>query len=300
MKKNILALIILTLLSLNISCKAQEQVQLITSKELPVESLNDTEWHFTMYHSIEHIDWPIVHLEIGNSAYYFLVDTGALYNYFFGIPNGSMKITKGEHINTFTINSKIKNRETRVCFYDQFKSEINSKYKTLGIDGIIGCEFLQNYNNVVFDYNNRKIIFDAEPISKQSVPMLSFSVYSHCLEFSVDGKTEYGLIDTGSSMFVIRENFGDGKAFFDRKSLLLANIGKEPIKTRFRNNKIINNIKIVDTDFKEIISFEWDSKFINHLDGVQNLAQNISILGNSFWKNHVIQLDFYHSVFRIK
>lgn len=298
-KKNLLFITFLIPLLIQVSCK-NKQPEIIYNTEIPLADINDKEWDFSRFYTTGCIDHPVVHLKIGKSTYYFLVDTGSPSNLFWGIPDDSMEINEGGNVKTYGTNIKIDNNFVRICFSDKWSKELKKYFKPNVIDGIIGEDFLQNYNNVVFDFNNGKICFAGESISDDSTPLLSLSPYYPCIEFTASGKTEYGMIDTGSSFFSIRENFGDGNSYFNSKELYDSAHGKEKLKKSFRNNPIIKDIKIVNQKYKETLAFEWDSNYIRQLEEVLPLARKLSILGNPFWNGHVIQLDFYNNVFRIK
>lgn len=83
----------------------------------------------------------------------------------------------------------------------------NEFFSEKEIDGMLGIDFLSQYDNVVLDYKQRKIKFNQLPINSHPITMYKTSADVFYIYYSLDGIKDFGLLDTGSYVFVVRENY---------------------------------------------------------------------------------------------
>jgi|GEM_PF-2600952 len=299
MKIDFPLLLVMVLLA---SCKTNSKYKYVEIEpfETPAVELGDKEWPFTMYHSASTINWPVVRIKIGESYYHFLVDTGAPSNSFYSKPDPTMSVVKEGNARAFGLDTEVNGLMRHISFTDFFANETG--FSSDRVDGLIGIDFMSIYDNVVFDYINRKIIFDAPPISEDDIPMVHehrSNFLQYIIEFTVDGNKEYGLIDTGSSVFSVREKFGDGNYPLIKDLNRVIKLDGKP-KLENINNFIAQDIHIGSVRYKESIATPWNSKYLFCMDSSRKFTKYTSVLGSPFWNDHIIQLDFYNDVFRIK
>ncbi len=242
------------------SCKTNSKYKHaeIEPFETPAVELGDREWPFTMYHSESTLGWPIVRIKIGESYYHFVVDTGAAGNSFYSKPDPSMSVVKEGNARAFGLDTEVNGLMRHISFADFFVKETG--FSSDRVDGLIGIDFMSIYNNVVFDYINRKIIFDASPISEDDIPMVHehrSNFLQYIIEFTVDGNKEYGLIDTGSSVFSVREKFGDGNYPLVKDLNKVIKLDDKP-KLENLNNSIAQDIHIGNVRYKESVAIPCD------------------------------------------
>jgi len=275
MKIDFPLLLVMVLLA---SCKTNSKYKYVEIEpfETPAVELGDKEWPFTMYHSASTINWPVVRIKIGESYYHFLVDTGAPSNSFYSKPDPTMSVVKEGNARAFGLDTEVNGLMRHISFTDFFANETG--FSSDRVDGLIGIDFMSIYDNVVFDYINRKIIFDAPPISEDDIPMVHehrSNFLQYIIEFTVDGNKEYGLIDTGSSVFSVREKFGDGNYPLIKDLNRVIKLDGKP-KLENINNFIAQDIHIGSVRYKESIATPWNSKYLfawTVLGNLQNIPQ---------------------------
>lgn len=226
---------------------------------------------------------PVIKLIMDNQPYYFAVDTGSNCNVF-GTEDIYNKFLKEYNYSS----------EYKIRYY----SEVNSDYPF--IDGILGLPFLKNHKNVTIDYQRQLFIFDDIEISETTIPMKTLYKGLYFIEFTTEGKTEYGLIDTGGIYFVIRPGFGRTPVLQDSKQIQDYIKGTSTVEmkpTAFKKHKILN---IGDVQLHDVVSINGDSEQIAALPDAQRFLQVFNNLGTQVFQDHVIQLDFENQVFRIK
>ncbi len=149
--------------------------------------------------------------------------------------------------------------------------------KKNNFDGLLGLPYLQKNRNVVFDYINNTMSFNEEPICDNSLPMHRNKDDLWYTTIECNGIKTNALIDTGSQdMFVNKSN------------------AKHAIGNNTNINVMIGNIEIKNVFVSSIENTITNEKTKN------GTLKNENIIGYSVFKDHVIQLDFEHNVFRIK
>lgn len=295
-----------------ISCKSDYSKELekleavkISSKEIP--------FIFSPYFQ----NIPLIKMNINERDYILAVDTGAMDNLL--IPNFNTTVIDEfnfyENIRETEYSEFMDNIEYKINFYElpERNSTCTKERSENSLDGILGMQFLRNHKNVVFDYKRQMIYFDTENISAICTPLyclISGEGMHVGIFFECNGKTEFGLIDTGCSGLTVRENFlvDDNTATFE--SVYDAWMGI--LNTiRYANEKYVVehlddknpsklNIKIADVKLKNIWSLPFNSKFINTNERCSISTRYLNLIGSMTWLNHIIQLDFEEMEFRIK
>ena len=157
------------------------------------------------------------------------------------------------------------------------------------LHGILGEEFFKKFKNVVFDYQQKKVLFNAENISETGMPIYWTGQIQSLptIEFSINGVLQKGLIDTGS----------DGFSVYDGIESLVPELKKTE-----SDEFIIPSLEIGAipyNDKKANIHFN-KHMIVNEKSRKRLQKEKLCCLGYPFFKDHVIQLDFEHNEFRIK
>ena len=189
----------------------------------------------------------------------------------------------------------IENSDTAFCLYNVnlnfgtysfeadfrcYEKEENEKY-----DGIIGKEFMQKAQRITLDFKNNVLVINGKKIKKNVLPM-SVKAFSDeiangeylCIPAEIDGKIYDVIVDTGACSHGVNAIVVSGK--FDFGEEVFVKIG----------NEVYDGVKVAllgncDFDDKNLET-HYDSFFANTI-----------IIGNAFFKNHRIQLDFENMEF---
>ena len=265
-----------------IGCKKEDKINDLFPPELAAQLPETTNYNLHKFVISEELDYlqPVVRWRLNGQDLFMVVDTGSPDNYL--IKNGIKKGLKG-----FIASDIMSNPDIR------FLVEVNKLtyildpvgtgtvgYDCEYFDGLLGLTWMTKYNNIVFDYVNKRIDYNQPPISDYDIPMV-YGNYSktYYVPFTFNGKEMLGLIDTGSyATFVNLPIIGEKK---DDNGLYIV------------HDFCIGNVSYENMEIKagdEVISNE----------GAMRTFAEDNVLGYSCFKDHVIQLDFKNNVFRIK
>lgn len=286
---------------------------------------------------------PVVNFPVNGKDAYFLVDTGCPSKAIIS-NNGLEKLGYDVHefqLNvllpwfmdsfvTLSGNSKklyeekdeefLEEMRTKMCEYFNlgalvfnFTDSQNNEWsygfnRSSPLDGTLGLAFLQQYNQVTFDFINNELILGDEKLEGQTVPMLilhqdgGFTNHPF-IKFTYKGKEETGLIDTGNYTFSPRSYFGKDKDLFDPNVIPVANVEdlkNYKIKRRAPIVHTYNDIEICGVEFNKIKGVYSTIWFSTYSKGAQISLQYVNGLGCEFFRDHVIQFDFENSEFLLQ
>ncbi len=121
------------------------------------------------------------------------------------------------------------------------------------------------------------------------------------IEFSYQGKKEYGVIDTGNYTFSPRSNFGKDEIQYDFKRDTKYSVSYNgPVHKRFPCILTFNDIKIGNILYSNIKGLYSNVWFSTYNKGAQNELQFVNGIGCEFFRNHVIQFDYEDNEFIIQ
>lgn len=277
------------------SCKTNNSFQ----KEL---ANTDGEIPFTL-NCKDYKDRPVISLEDSGSIFYFMVDTGTTHSYL--NENGLKKCN-------FDLNENISYENITVTFNIEDKRFLPSDKKIKismpieketekekYVDGMLGIDFFTMYDNVVFDYKEKKLKFNQSPINENFVKMYKSSANTYYIFYYVNGIEDFGLLDTGAMVFVVRETYKTPYADFS----------EDEIKKMIEQSEVLNekvshinfeNINIGHTEYNNMKGYLARDKRLKAEDKAKKSCRFKSSLGTPFYKNHIIQLDFKNNRFYIE
>lgn len=277
------------------SCKTNNSFQ----KEL---ANTDGEIPFTL-NCKDYKDRPVISLEDSGSIFYFMVDTGTTYSHL--NENGLKKCN-------FDLNENISYENITVTFNIEDKRFLPSDKKIKismpieketekekYVDGMLGIDFFTMYDNVVFDYKEKKLKFNQSPINENFVKMYKSSANTYYIFYYVNGIEDFGLLDTGAMVFVVRETYKTPYADFS----------EDEIKKMIEQSEVLNekvshinfeNINIGHTEYNNMKGYLARDKRLKAEDNAKKSCRFKSSLGTPFYKNHIIQLDFKNNKFYIE
>ena len=158
-----------------------------------------------------------------------------------------------------------------------------TKDKGNGLDGLLGYKAFKDYGVIVFDFRKNILTIGKRKVSKNVFPMKikrfdSFHTKLLTIPVEIDGKIIDVILDTG---------------FSSKGKYCLATDDWLDLQKK-------SCVKIGDIEYKnvEYVAFE-DVNFANKLtqNNTKTLFKDCIILGNAFFKNHRIQLDFENMTF---
>ncbi|MDC7221024.1 MAG: hypothetical protein PQJ59_13900 [Spirochaetales bacterium] len=167
-----------------------------------------------------------------------------------------------------------------------------SGYSQNSKDGVFGIDFLGEVRNITIDYNNGKIILNDDRLDTTYCDMYEMQVpYHYAISINIDGKEELAEIDTGCNAFIISQRFVDQNI----------NIysGEHNGKAR-EKDYLFNKIEICGISFENITGYLSTDPRNHTSEASIERTQEISLLGYSFFRDRVIQLDFENGEFCIK
>jgi len=275
---------------------------------------------------------PVVKITLDDKDLFVVVDTGCTYSYFYksGIEklygtegkffdvNGTYEWYRQNHIDN---HKKLKNL-SRAKVMDRLRQDLrngkvftfrplnNLKFRYYAtedtevngqrLDGCLGADFLMQYKNVVFDFKENYLYFDQPQIDGTVLKMKKNECNQIYIYFSYKGQPELGLVDTGSYTFSPRNGIGDGSPEHDINDKAFGLNAGKVVKQIPPAVWTFDDIEIGGIRYDNVkaqYSFTTDSGF-NY--GAQYHNYCISNLGNEFYFNHIIQLDFENMQFIIK
>ncbi len=262
------------------SCNVHSELK---PEDLPGVTVDSSIMPFSLLGSGMQQLHPVIKLMLDDKPYYFIIDSGASVNVF------SSEEIFSKFLAEYDNSSRYKAR---------YYCKVYSDYPY--VDGILGLPFLRTHKNVVVDYNQQNIIFDSDAICDDEVPMKNLYENFCFIEFTIDGKKEYGLIDTGGVYFSLRPGFGKKLAFLDSNQIRKYLTGDSSIIRKPTHFKKHRTLCIGTVELHDVVSINGDSEKIAALPDAQRFLQVFNNLGTLVFQDHVIQLDFENQVFRIK
>lgn len=224
---------------------------------------------------------PVVKLLINGVPYLFVVDSGSNCNLF-----NSEELLEG-FIGLFNERDKLKVRYNSV----------------VGItdSNILGMPFLRmNHKNAVFDYRKQILSFDQPPISKNELIPQTVWPGVWFVEFTADGSTEFGLLDTGGFSFVLRTGFGESPMYSNQSEVKSYLYSDSDVVQKHYEDVYVKQFTFGGETRKKMQYLPADSDQISALPVARRFLQVFNNLGATVFKDHVIQFDFENNVFRIK
>lgn len=296
----------------------------LSKTELSRESKHNR-YPFTMNYK-SHYGCPIINIQIDNKVYTFLVDTGSerswLYNAGIKKMYGSIKNFEDDHLNGYIEYIKRSNpaiiqgksakqikdiyHKDLVNLHIVFNLETSlTKFmywpKNDNIDGVIGQDFMKKYKTITFDFINNFLVFDGDKINGSVLPFIKTEMEDVFIEFTYNGKKEYGFLDTGNYTFSPRSNFGKDEIHYDFKrsdDYSITYNGK--MKKRFPWLLTFNKIKIGSIEYNNIKGVYSNIWFSTYNKGAQNMLRFVNGIGCEFFRGHVIQFDYENNEFIIQ
>lgn len=271
MKKSILVFCAIILFA---GCsKEQNYVEVLNSEISLADARKEIQFSTTLTHV------PTIKHKLGNEELFFAVDS-ASGNYLLGTKLVK-KIVPGD---LYQAAKKVKQTSSyRMSFTsDNMVFFLDPNYifsavlKKSPYDGFLGLPYLEQYRNVVFDYQKKTIAFNQEAICDNELPMYKKDGWWYTT-MECNGVTTNALVDTGCfSVFVNKPN----------------------VRVTIREAEIIS-VKLGTVEFNDI-SIAANKTLITNEDAKNGIYSNENIIGYPCFKDHVIQLDFEHNKFRIK
>lgn len=251
-------------------------------------------------------DRPVISLEDSGSIFYFMVDTGTTHSH---LNENGLKKCKFDLDSNFsykdfdvTVTFNIEDKrflplhtQLEIPMTVEKRETVQEKYT----DGILGMDFLTLYDNVVFDYKEKKVMFNQPPINEQPIEMYKTHGNTYSIFYSIDGIDDFGVIDTGARVFVVRENYKTPYIYFSEDEM------ENMIEQSEVLNEKINHIKfkkihIGKIDYNNMKGYLARDKRLIAEDVTKKELRFVSSLGTPFYKNHIIQLDFKNNKFYIE
>ena len=212
-----------------------------------------------------------------------IVDTGSSVNVLLDSKSVQNLVRKDLAANEIYKLSKKTKYATLYCAFDNepFLIDPNGIFSTgtkkNNFDGLLGLPYLLKNRNVVFDYINNTIYFNEEPICDTSSPMYQNKDGLYYTAIESNGVKTNALIDTGCyCVFVNKDN----------------------VKRTVQETGTVN-IKLGNVEVSNLFVGS-DETLITNAKAKNGTCKYENIIGHPVFKDHVIQLDFEHNVFRIK
>ncbi len=268
---------------------------------------------------------PVLKVE-GNNDVYVMLDSGSTRNWFYYSLLEKINVTEDNFIQKVVEYIKqnelelIKNHSSEKEVAQYLKNEwsnynlnylasvsfgdISLRYDpnvSETFDGVIGAEFLLNYDRVTIDFINQYIILNDEKLDGAALKMYQSPNDEFDIYFEYRGQPEFGMIDTGNYGFTPRHNFGDRNQQYDINDYSNYGYGykdKVPITPRVMYS--YNDIKIGEIIYNNMNGAYSTIKGSGFNKGAQSHMMKLNGLGNVFFYNHIIQFDFVDMQFIIK
>ena len=168
-------------------------------------------------------------------------------------------------------------------------------------DGVLGQDFLMQYDRVTFDFVNNYLILDDKKLDGTEIPFVQTDNKEILINFTYNGASELAMIDTGNYCFTPRHNLGDGKQDYDIKDYSkygLAYNGDIPVTPRVMQT--YDGIQIGHITYNNMKGAYSTIRGSGFVKGSQAHMMKLNNLGNVFFYDHVIQIDYADKVFIIK
>ncbi len=243
---------------------------------------------------------PVICIHDSGKDFFFQVDTGTTNSYLYlnGFTKMNLELKEGYTLKDVTVNFQfedprllIDGKSHNVSFY--IKEENNYT------DGLLGMDLLSQYDNIVFDYKNKTMKLNQLPINSTPIPMYKNYQNLCYVYYSVDEVLDFGLIDTGAQVFVIREDYKNNYTDISEEEINKLRKGPD-IQVKKMNPIFFNEIILGNITYKNIPGRLAIDKHIIVAQKDRKELRKRSILGAPFFKNHIIQLDFKNNLFYIE
>lgn len=223
---------------------------------------------------------PVIKYNIKGITYKLMIDTGTISNNlsyagfkktlkYFNFENKEFYINDID--NVYTVNSLRLKLGDDVFICDPLDKIFNVGKITKNNDGMLGQDFLKKYDNVVFDYKNKKILFNQPPISNNEIDLIDD--YGICfIEVEINGNKMKCLLDTGSDYVFVPRNVKEKNKTIDFS---------------------LGNVNYKNLPVASIDNLAYGSEFAHMI------VEQGPIFGYPIFKNHIIQFDFVNKKFRI-
>ena len=177
------------------------------------------------------------------------------------------------------------------CFEAEIASHVD------GLDGFLGMDVLRTHANVVLDYRQKTLSFDQPPIDGEAVPLMDFQQNVVFAQYTVNGMTDWAMVDTGSETYlprlnVLTEEFSlteDDWAFFTDGDIRTVAIPAE---------RAFLTVSFGPVVYTARQRFSTDSS-VWMMDRARRVCTKVSQIGAPFFQNRRLQLDFEHMVLRM-
>lgn len=250
------------------------------------------------------VNRPVVSFEDSGILFHFLVDTGNTLSYI--NENGCQKLnidlSKESDLYGAYIDFFIEDKRYLVDGKNHtlsMKIRQNETFEEKEIDGMIGIDFLSQYENVVFDYKRKTLYFNQPPITSYPIEMYKTSANVYYIYYKLNEKIDFGLLDTGSDCFVVREDYQNDYVNLDEKVINEFILNSPYIKEK-RQRQYFSTITIGNVKYKNVSGlFAIDERIQMNKEATKEHRLR-SVLGFSFFNKHKIQLDFKNNLFYIK
>ncbi len=243
---------------------------------------------------------PVICIHDSGKDFFFQVDTGTTNSYLYlnGFTKMNLELKEGYTLKDVTVNFQfedprllIDGKSHNVSLY--IKEENNYT------DGLLGIDFLSQYDNLVFDYKNKTLKLNQNPINSTPIPMYKKSKNLFYVYYSVDGVLDFGLIDTGAQVFIIREDYKNNYTDISEEEINKLRSGPD-IQLKKMNPIFFNEIILGNITYKNIPGRLAIDKHIIVAQKDRKELRKRSSLGAPFFKNHIIQLDLKNNLFYIE
>lgn len=243
---------------------------------------------------------PVICIHDSGKDFFFQVDTGTTNSYLYlnGFTKMNLELKEGYTLKDVTVNFQfedprllIDGKSHNVSLY--IKEENNYT------DGLLGIDFLYQYDNLVFDYKNKTLKLNQNPINSTPIPMYKKSKNLCYVYYSVDGVLDFGLIDTGAQVFIIREDYKNNYTDISEEEINKLRSGPD-IQLKKMNPIFFNEIILGNITYKNIPGRLAIDKHIIIAQKDRKELRKRSSLGAPFFKNHIIQLDLKNNLFYIE
>lgn len=270
--------LILSFLVLLVSCSKQNQNYIeVLSQELPLaDSKKEIQFSTTLIHI------PTIKFKVNKEELFFAVDSGSVSNWLLGTDSVKKIVPKDLYQASRKVNYKSSYRMSYTTDNMNFMLDPNYIFsavlKDSPYDGFLGLTWLEQYKNVVFDYQKKTLSFNQEPICDNELPLYKNQQLNLWFTtFECNGVSSNALVDTGCfSVFINKPN----------------------VKSSVGTDEIIN-VKLGNVEIRDI-SIAANKTLITNEEAKNGLYKNENIIGYPCFKDHVIQLDFEHNKLRIK
>lgn len=185
-----------------------------------------------------------------------------------------------------------------------YYNDLPLRYDTVlqeSFDGVLGEDFLMQYERVTFDYINNYIILNDEKLDGTSIPFILTPNNEILINFEYNGQNELAMIDTGNYCFTPRLNIGDEKQDYDINDYtdyVIGSSANPPVTPRIMQT--YNNIKIGNIKYNKIKGAYSTIEGSGFNKGSQLHFIKLNNIGNVFFYENVIQFDYENKEFIIK